>query len=302
MELRQLAHFVAVAEEGQFTQAAIRCHISQSALSTSIRSLERELGCALFVRTTRTVEMTDAGRVLLGEARQTLAAAASARESVLAVQGMLRGSLRVGGIPTPGLLDQPALLARFRDLYPAVDITYMRDTSMALVPAVESSRLDVALVSLPQRPPDTVTIISLITEPMMFVCRPDHPLADCERVPLNALSEQDFVGPPPGSAGYHAVDRVFSSTGTVRRVPFEVNDILTIMDFVATGLGVALVQEDLATSRPDVRAIPLADESMTWTLAAISHRDRATRAAQAFTALLQDQWFSSAEGRNRPGS
>src|SRR6266851_3878155 len=87
MELRQLEHSVAVAEEGHFTRAASRCHISQSALSTSIRSLERELGSPLFVRTTRTVALTDAGRVLLDEARRTLAAAASARESVQAVQG-----------------------------------------------------------------------------------------------------------------------------------------------------------------------------------------------------------------------
>ncbi len=118
MELRQLEHFVAVAEEGHFTRAASRCHISQSALSTSIRSLERELGSPLFVRTTRTVALTDAGRVLLDEARRTLAAAASARESVLAVQGLLRGSLAVGSPPAPGLIDQAALLARFRDRHP----------------------------------------------------------------------------------------------------------------------------------------------------------------------------------------
>jgi DNA-binding transcriptional LysR family regulator len=149
MELRQLEHFVTVAEEGHFTRAAARCHLSQSALSSSIRSLERELGSALFVRTTRKVELTDAGRVLLREARQTLAAATSARESVQAIQGLLRGTLHVGAIETPGLFDQAGLLARFRHLYPAVGIRYVRDTSMALISEVTASRIDVALVSLP---------------------------------------------------------------------------------------------------------------------------------------------------------
>jgi DNA-binding transcriptional LysR family regulator len=232
------------------------------------------------------VELTDAGRVLLGEAIRTLAAASAARKSVLAVQGLLRGSLRVGGIPTPGLFDQAALLASFRDMYPAVGIRYVRETSMALVAGIETSRLDVALVSLPQQLPEPVQAIPLITQPLMFVCRPDHPLAGRPSVALKSLAGEDFVGAPKGSASYEAVDRVFTSAGQERRVPFEVNDILTILDFVAHGLGVSLVQEYLATSRPDVRAIQLTDEAMTWTLAAIVHRHHATPTARAFTALL----------------
>ncbi len=282
MELRQLEHFVAVAEEGHFTRAASRCHISQSALSTSIRSLERELDSRLFVRTTRNVELTGAGRVLLSEARRTLAAAASARESVQAVQGLLRGSLQVGGVPTPGWIDQAALLARFSDLHPslAVDIRYVRDTSMALIPAVAASRLDVAIVSLPRQLPHPLLAIPLVTQPLVFVCRPDHPLAGRKRVTLRSLADQDFVGAPPGSTGYEALDQVFAGTGKRRRVPFEVNDLLTILDFVAHGQGVTLIQESLAASRPDLRAIPLAGQPMIWTLAAIVSRDHATPAAR----------------------
>jgi DNA-binding transcriptional LysR family regulator len=286
MELRQLERFLAVAEEGHFTRAASRCRISQSALSASIRSLERELDSRLFVRTTRKVELTEAGRVLLEEARCTLGAAASARESVLAVRGLLRGSLRVGGIPTPGLLDQAALLASFRDHHPAVDIRYVRDTSMALIPEIGAGRLDIALVSLPQQLPEPVLAVPLSTQPLMFVCRPDHPLAGRTQVTLASLAEHDFVGPPKGSTGYEAVDQVFAGTGAERRVRFEAVDILTILDFVAHGLGFTLLPEYLATSRPDLRAIPLADPDMAWTLAAVMSRHQATPTARAFAALL----------------
>lgn len=286
MELRQLEHFVTAAETGHFTRAAGQCHISQSALSTSIRSLERELGLPLFARTTRRVELTEAGRTLLEEARHTLAAATSARDAVLALRGLLRGSLAVGGIPTPVSLDQAGLLARFRERYPAVDICYIRDTSMALLPEVEASRLDVAFVSLPDQLPDHVQAIPLSTQPMMFVCRPDHPLAHREKVTLESLADEEFVGAPKGSVSHEALDRVFAEAGRERRVPFEVNEILAIMDFVAHGLGVSLVQEQLAISRPDLRAIPLAGTDLTWTLAAIVSRYRATPAARAFLALL----------------
>lgn len=286
MELRQLEHFVAAAETGHFTRAAGRCHISQSALSTSIRSLERELGSPLFARTTRRVELTEAGRTLLDEARRTLAAATSARNAVLALRELLRGSLSVGGIPTPVSLDQAGLLARFRDRYPAVDICYIRDTSMALIPEVEASRLDVAFVSLPDRLPGQVRAIPLSTQPMMLVCRPDHPLASRECVTLEQLADQEFVGAPKGSVSHEAMDQMFARAGRERHVPFEVNDIVALLDFVAHGLGISLVQEQLAASRPDLRAIPLAGTDLTWTLAAIVSRHRATPAARALLSLL----------------
>src|SRR5262249_24886629 len=173
MELRQLEHFLAVAEEGHFTRAAIRCRMSQSALSASICSLERELDSRLFMRTTRKVELTEAGRVLLEEVRRTLAAVVSARELVLVIRGLLRGSLRVGGISTPGLLDQADLLARFRDQHLAVGIGYVRETSMTLISEIEAGRLDVALVSLPRQLLEPVLATPLSTQPMRFVCRPD---------------------------------------------------------------------------------------------------------------------------------
>jgi hypothetical protein len=121
---------------------------------------------------------------------------------------------------------------------------------------------------------------------MMFVCRPDHPLAGRTQVTLASLAEQDFVGPPQGSTGYEAVDRALSDSGKERRVIFEAVDVLTILDFVAHGLGFTLLPEYLATSRPDLRAIPLAEPDMTWTLAAIMSRHQATPAGRAFAALL----------------
>ncbi len=96
MELRHLEHFIAVAEQKHFTRAAEAMSISQSGLSASIRALERELHASLFVRNTRSVELTEAGRALLCEGRRALAAAEAAKDAVAAVQGLLRGHLTVG--------------------------------------------------------------------------------------------------------------------------------------------------------------------------------------------------------------
>src|ERR1700722_18592194 len=108
MELRQLAHFVAVAEERHFTRAAARVHVVQSSLSSSIGALERELGEALFVRDNRRVALTQAGRALLPAARRALAAADEGRDAVAGGRGVLHRQMRVGAIQTLGVVDLAA--------------------------------------------------------------------------------------------------------------------------------------------------------------------------------------------------
>jgi DNA-binding transcriptional LysR family regulator len=122
LELRHLQHFIAVAEEQNFTRAAARLHIVQSGLPVSIRTLERELGSALFERTSHKVLLTDAGSAFLAEARKVLAAADNARHVVAAVQGGVRGTVRVGIMQSMVLVDLAELLARFRDQRPFVRI------------------------------------------------------------------------------------------------------------------------------------------------------------------------------------
>src|SRR3954449_8221138 len=124
MELRHLATFVAVAEEGSFTRAAGRLHVVQSAVSSGVRALERELGVTLFDRTTHRVQLSEAGRALLPEARRTLAAAAAARDAVDQLRGGLRGTVVLGTMQAQGMhaIDVPGLLARFRARFPDVTV------------------------------------------------------------------------------------------------------------------------------------------------------------------------------------
>jgi DNA-binding transcriptional LysR family regulator len=105
MELRQLEHFVVTAEEGSFTQAARRVHLSQSALSISIRTLERDLGARLFERTSHEVLLSDAGHALLPEARRILSGVDAARNAVGDVGSGLRGALRIGLMQALPLID-----------------------------------------------------------------------------------------------------------------------------------------------------------------------------------------------------
>jgi DNA-binding transcriptional LysR family regulator len=270
VDLRQLELFVAVAEESQFTRAAVRCHIAQSALSTSIRTLERDLGTQLFARTTRNVQLTASGRVLLQEARRTLAAAAQARAAVAEVAGGLRGHVSIGTIPTPGVLDQAQLVTDYTAEHPGIELRLVRDTSMALLDQLAAGTLDMAVVSLPASLPLGMEALELLSEPISFVCREDHRLAGRKRVSLKAIAGEIFVGAPRGSVANDVLDRLFSATGADRHVPYEVNDVLVMMDFVERGLAVALAQPSLVRNRPTLRSIALQDSSLRWSLAIVT--------------------------------
>src|SRR6202453_2379718 len=122
MELRHLEVFVAVAEELSFTRASTRLHLVQSGVSSAIKALERDLGAQLFDRDRHRVMLTDAGQVLLPEARATLAAAQAARDAVSEAQGGLRGTVTVGTMLSTGPLDLPGLLGRFHRAHPGVAV------------------------------------------------------------------------------------------------------------------------------------------------------------------------------------
>jgi len=152
VELRQLATFVAVAEEGSFTRAADRLHVVQSAVSAGVRNLEKELGVMLFDRSTHSVKLTDAGGALLPEARATLAAAQAAKDAVDEARGGLRGTVVLGTMQAQGMraVDLAGILAAFRAEHPAVEVEIRHvGGSSEMADEVRGGRLDLAFVALP---------------------------------------------------------------------------------------------------------------------------------------------------------
>ncbi|MEU4679716.1 LysR family transcriptional regulator [Micromonospora sp. NPDC023737] len=257
MELRHLEYFVAVAEERHFTRAAERMRVAQSGLSASIRALERDLDAELFVRSTRRVELTDAGRALLAEAHRTLASAAAARNAVAAVRGLLRGSLAVGTEQCLGVIDLPPLLASFRRAHPGVEIRLRYAGSGHVAEQIRLGRLDVGFVALPGPAPDGVRLLPLAAEEMVLLCHPAHRLAERDSVDVAALLDEDFVDFSADWGARRVNDQTFAQSRAERRISVEVNDVHTLLDFVHQGLGVALVPAPV-TRKPHAKGLHVA--------------------------------------------
>ena len=260
MELRHLTVFVAVAEEASFTRAADRLHLVQSAVSASVRGLERELGAALFDRTTRRVELTDAGDALLPEARQVLAAVNAAREAVDQVSGGLRGTLRLGTMQGQAMraVSVPRLLARFRAEHPGVEVHVSHvGGSVLMADQVRAGRLDLAFVSLPERRPSGLTLTRISREQMQIACPKGHPLATRAEVDLEALADEPFIEFPEGWGTRMATDRAFAAAGVRRTIVYEVNDVASVIEFVSSGLAVALISPTLVVAGDEVALVPV---------------------------------------------
>lgn len=242
MELRELAVFVAVAEEMSFTRAAQRQHVVQSAVSATLRNLERELGVELVSRTTHQVSLTDAGRLFLPEAQRTLAAAQEARHVLEQVRGGLRGTLRLGvmlaespGDPTPA-----KLIAAFTADHPGVDVSVRLGVSADHAEDLRRGRLDLAFVALPPEDVTGVRLHRLVNCLMGLVVPAGHPLAGRDRVELSELAGEPFVETTPGWGTRIATDRAFLRAGVSRVIRYELGDGLGVLDFVRHGLGVAI--------------------------------------------------------------
>ncbi|MER5750127.1 LysR substrate-binding domain-containing protein [Streptomyces sp. NPDC002088] len=290
MELRHLQHFVAVAEDQHFTRAAERLMVSQSGLSASIRALERELRAPLFVRTTRRVTLTEAGRALLAEAERILAQVRAAHEAVAAVQGVLRGTLALGTEQCIAGVQVAALLAAFRRRHPDVEIRLRQAGSGALAEEVAAGRLDLAFAYRTEADTDQLRSVSLAGEPMTLLCHPAHRLAMAgAAVTPEEVSGEVFVDFHPDWGPRRTTDAAFAEAGVRRTVALEVNDVHSLLDLIDENLGVAVVPRHFRHKRESLTALPLkgTGETVYETAALLPPPQGTSPAARALMALLE---------------
>lgn len=289
VELRQLRAFVAVAEQKSFTRASERLHLVQSAVSAAVRSLERELSVALFDRTTRSVELTDAGTVLLAEARTVLAAATVARDAVEQTKTGLRGAVTLGVMQTWARtgLSVPEVIIAFQRHHPLVQVSASHvGGSAELAEALRIGTVDLGILSLPEPLPD-LELTELSVEPMVLACSADHPLAGVRRTTLSELDGETFVDWPKGWGTRLATERAFAHAGATRTVRFEINDTATLVEFVRAGAGLALLPRSFTAGQQDIVTVALDGEQILFrTLLAAPSRRRQTAATAALAAAV----------------
>lgn len=276
MEIRQLEHFLAVAEEENFTRAAARLHVVQSAISASIKALERELGVALFTRSSRAVSLTSEGAAMLAPARKTLAAVEETRDVAASFRGSVRGTVNVGLLATRDFLGIPDALASFRGRHPGVAVTARTSATggLGLIQALLDETLDVSLVILPLPPHPDIEFEPLVAGRFVLAVASDHPLASVEQLEPQDLDGQEFVMLPRGFSARMNLEGWLSSHGVRHRTTFEIADQALVTEYVRAGLGLGIVPEQDALAADDLRVLDVADFDVSWTAAIATKRGR----------------------------
>jgi DNA-binding transcriptional LysR family regulator len=288
MDLRHLRYFVAVAEERHFGRAAQRLHIVQPALSMQIRALEEDIGGPLFLRNSRNVELTEAGALLLIEARRTLAQAEHAKS---VVQRSLRGeigSVKVGfagnAVLTGKLADN---LRVFHRCYPEAELQVVETAPHLQGEAILSGHLDVGYSpSLGATSDPRLVTEKIGAWPFMVAMAADHPLARKKRVSIKSLATETLILYAVGDEAFPVLQQqVIKATNVVHRV----SSTLSVLALAAAGLGVALVPAPLdQVTIPNLIYRPIVETDMSADLLLFSRANETSGAVLAFLKLARD--------------
>jgi DNA-binding transcriptional LysR family regulator len=260
-QVRRLHVLTEVVDRGSFSAAAESLRMTQSAVSQHISALERAIGTTVVDRTTRPVELTEAGAALVRHARAVLTRLDAAEQELAVVAGRRLGRLRLGAFPTALATFLPPVLARFKRHYPEVTLTVVDDHMPRLLGRLGDGELDLAIVydheALADVTPSQLERVHLFDDPFRALLPRGHHLArKGTPISLRDLSHETWVGGSSSSAWFRIVRRSCREAGFDPRVALTSDDYLGVRAFVAANLGIAVVPALAATSvgpRAEVR-------------------------------------------------
>jgi LysR family transcriptional regulator, benzoate and cis,cis-muconate-responsive activator of ben and cat genes len=245
MELRHLRYFTRVAQELNFTKAALALRVAQPALSRQVQDLENEIGVALLVRGPRGVSLTAEGKLFAAEAQMILAQAEGAVEKVRALARGEYGTLSVGYAPSPTLEILPPALAAFRAAYPRVTVNLQDLAGDEIVSGLRSGSLDLGLMVRPlEENVAGLDFEPLLRVPLVLACSPNHPLSKLKRVKIEQLFDHELiVFRRDGYSDYHHLLHAIFTGRSAPRIAVECDSMSSLITELAGGRGVAILAQ-----------------------------------------------------------
>lgn len=286
MDTHSLRVFLAVVDNGSFTQAAEKLFLSQPAISKRIANLEEQLGCALFDRIGRDIQLTEAGRTLLPRARRWLLELEDIRRSIYNLSGEVSGVLRLGISHHVGLHRLPPVLQRFSTRYPQVQLDIHFIDSEQAWEAVLHGELELGVVTLPPQTDPRVNQVSIWDDPLVFMASRDHPLAHIPSLSLQTLAQYPALLPSPATFTHRLAQQLFREHQLAPSIAMSTNYMETLYMMVSIGLGWSLLPSAMLDAKVKQLEVPI--DLPVRQLGYVTHPARSlSNAARCFIELLE---------------
>lgn len=301
LTLKQVRAFLAVAQAGSFTAAARRLHLTQSAVSVLITELEAVFGLRLFHRTTRMVQLTEAGREFLPVAQHVVleleAAVTSSRELV----AQKRGRVALAATSLMSSLLLPRAIARYAQLQPGVSVVLHDSLAAQIQPKVRDGEVDFGIGTF-ERSARELVAQPLMTDTLVLACAPDHPLASRRQVPWRALAGHPFIALTRDNSVGQLISEALGGAGVDIRPAYEVTHLWTVVGMVDAGLGVAVLPSYAVAIAQlyRIRFVRLVEPSIKRETSFVMRRGlQLSPAAQGFRSFLTG-YVAEWQARSRP--
>lgn len=241
--LKQLQHFIAIADTGQVSKAAQRCHVTQSSMTASLKGLEQSVGVSLFTRHASGVRLTDAGALFLRHAQQVETAMLDAVEAVAVRPSQASGPIRIGVTETISAYVLSPLIKALEKKFPRLEPIIIEDERSTIEASLREGTLELAILLASNLPDaDPLSCKPLIRSPRQLWGHPEHPLMSANRVCLADVADHDYILLDMDEH-VSTVDKYWSHYGLVAQPRFRSASIEAVRSLVAAGMGVTVLSD-----------------------------------------------------------
>ncbi len=275
MDYDQLASFLEVSRLRSFSRAAEKLYRTQPAISAQVRLLEQECGEKLFDRSAKKVQLTPAGEILQGYAEKLMVLQKEALQAIAELNQTPRGKLYIGANEATCLYVLPKTFAKFKQLYPLVQISIYRNFSHKIVQKVQEGQVDLGIITLPHTGTG-MEVIRVFRDEVQVVTPKNHPLAKLKSVTAEQIANYPLILPKTGRTRV-VIDRLLRDYRDRVQVSMELASVETQKKFVIAGLGISLISRTYCSAEVTaglLKLIPLEGEKMYRELGLIYRRDR----------------------------
>jgi DNA-binding transcriptional LysR family regulator len=247
LDSRQLRAFVTLAKTGSFTQAARELNLSQSAVSHSMKALEREVGCRVLDKLGKKAVLTQAGEQLLTHAERILAEMTQARAELGRLSKWGQSRLRLGASTTAAQHILPGVLREFKDSFPSCAISIEPGDTPEMIEALRAHRIDLAL-NLEPSPGEPLDFRPLFTDELHFILSPQHPWARAGRVNRVEIAKQNYILYKRRSYTSAMIESYFREEDLVLHSQLDLGNMEAIKELVKLNLGISILAPWTATA------------------------------------------------------